>query len=113
MKRYQRIILGGALPWLWIGTAQAGGQDVPTDKVVTHRAAQALAPAFDPHVAAFAPLASDPRLPVWLPSQLELRKGSGLAVSRPIRVGEKDLRLGLAGPVLRKRNLGLAVELRF
>jgi hypothetical protein len=60
-----------------------------------------------------ASLARDRWLTVWLPSQLELRKGAGFAMSRPVRVGRTDLQLGVAGPVLRKKNLGLALEVRF
>ena len=118
MKRYQRLILASAIPWLWIGAAQAGNSDVPTQQVATPQAAQMLPFSL---AASTAPSASQTRekwlskkrISVWLPGQLELRKGAGLAMSRPIRVGRKDLELGVAGPVLRKKNLGLTLEVRF
>jgi hypothetical protein len=65
------------------------------------------------HTAASAPSARDKWLTVWLPRQLELHKGAGFAMSRPIRVGRTDLQLGVAGPVMRKKNLGLTLEVRF
>ena len=118
MKLYQRLILASAIPWLWIGAAQAGTSDVPTQQVAAPQAAQML-----PFDLAASAAPSPPRtrekwlskkkINVWLPSHLELRKGAGLAMSRPIRVGRKDLQLGVAGPVLRKKKLGLTVEVRF
>jgi len=53
------------------------------------------------------------RAPSWLPGDLEVRKGAGLSMSHPVHMGETDLELGVAGPVVRKRNLGLAFEVRF
>jgi hypothetical protein len=95
-----------------------------------HGAARAeeghLAPAaaVTPAGAAFTPFAMgapsvaahlDPAFhsPSWLPGDLEVRKGAGLAMSHPVHLGKADLELGVAGPVLRKRNLGLAFEVRF
>ena len=113
MKRYQRLILASAIPWIWIGAAHAGNSDVPTQQVATQQAAQMLPFELAAATSPSAYLARDKWLTVWLPGQLELRKGAGLAMSRPIRVGRKDLQLGVAGPVLRKKNLGLTLEVRF
>jgi len=113
LKRYQRLILGSAIPWIWIGAAHAGSSDVPTQQVATQRAAQMLPFELAAHAAPSASSARDKWLTVWLPSQLELHKGAGFAMSRPIRVGRTDLQLGVAGPVMRKKNLGLALEVRF
>jgi hypothetical protein len=113
LKRYQRLILGSAIPWLWIGAAHAGSSDVPAQPVVTQRAAQMLP--FELAVANGRPASLTPEqwLTLWLPSRVELRKGSGLAVTRPVRIGKSDVELGLAGPVMRKKNLGLTLEVRF
>ena len=113
MKRYQRLILGSALPWLWIGAAHAGSSDVPAQQVATQRAAQMLPFEFAARTAAPASLTPEQWLILWLPNRVELRKGAGFAMTRPVRVGKSDLQLGLAGPVMRKKNLGLTLEVRF
>jgi hypothetical protein len=113
VKRYQRLILGGAIPWIWIGAAHAGSSDVPTQQVATQRAAQMLPLEFAARTAPRGSVARDVWLSVWLSNQLELRKGAGFALSRPVRVGSTDLQLGVAGPEMRKKNLGLTLEVRF
>jgi hypothetical protein len=113
LKRYQRLILGSAIPWIWIGAAHAGSSDFPIQQVATQRAAQMLP--FELAVRTAPPNSLTPEqwLTLWLPNRVELRKGAGFAMTRPIRVGRSDLQLGVAGPVLRKKNLGLALEVRF
>jgi hypothetical protein len=113
LKRYQRLILGSAIPWIWIGAAHAGNSDVPTQQVATPRAAQMVPFELAVGTVSSTSLARDKWFTVWLPSQLELRKGAGFAMSRPVRVGRTDLELGVAGPVMRKKNLGLTLEVRF
>ena len=113
MKRYQQLILGSAIPWIWIGAAHAGSSDVSTQQVATQRVAQMLPFEMAALTAPSASLAADEWLALRLPRQLELRKGAGFAMSRPVRVGRTDLQLGVAGPVLRKKNLGLTLEVRF
>ena len=113
MKRYQRLILGSAIPWIWIGAAHAGSSDVPAQQVATQRAAQMLPFELAARTAPPTSLAADEWLELWLPDQLELRKGAGFAMSRPVRVGRKALQVGVAGPVMRKKNLGLTLEVPF
>lgn len=44
---------------------------------------------------------------------LHISKGSGLEYRRHLDLGERELVLGLKGPVMDKKALGLAVEVRF
>ena len=113
MKRHQRLILGSVIPWLWIGAAHAGSSDVPTQQVATQRAAQMLPFELAAHGTSTPPLTPEQWLTLWLPNRVELRKGAGLAMTRPVRVGNSNLQVGLAGPVMRKKNLGLTLEVRF
>jgi hypothetical protein len=113
VKRYKRLILGSAIPWLWIGAAHAGSTDVPTQQVATQRAALMLPFEVAAHRSTTVPLTPEQWLTLWLPNRVELRKGAGFAMTRPVRVGKSDLQLGLAGPVMRKKNLGLTLEVRF
>lgn len=113
MKRYQRLILGSAIPWLWIGAAHAGGSDVPAQQVVAQRAAQMLPFEFAASSAPPTSLTPEQWLTLWLPNRVEVRKGAGLAMTRPVRVGTSDLQVSVAGPVMRKKKLGLTLEVRF
>ncbi len=45
--------------------------------------------------------------------RIRLRKGAGLEVRREVSLGERDVVLGVKGPLLKKNRLGLAFELRF
>ncbi len=45
--------------------------------------------------------------------RIRLRKGAGLEVRREINLGERDIVLGVMGPLMKKKRLGLAFELRF
>lgn len=113
MKRYQWIVLGGAIPWIWIGAAQAGTAEISAQQTAAQGPALMLPLEFAAYSVPLTPRAADLWLSSWLPEQLEVRKGSGFAMTRPVRVGRTDLQLGLAGPVMRKKNLGLTVEVRF
>jgi len=113
VKRIQRLLLTAAIPWLWAGVAQAQDAGAASEAAATRHAAAMVPFAMASRGASLARVDSDPRLPLWLPEQLEIRKGAGLALSRPVRMGATDLRLGVAGPVVRKKNLGLSVEVRF
>ncbi len=45
--------------------------------------------------------------------RIRLRKGAGLEVRREINLGEREIVLGVKGPLMKKKRLGLAFELRF
>jgi hypothetical protein len=113
LKRIQRLCLAAAIPWLWAGAIHAEGPDAADEAASTAHAAAMIPLTLVSHGASLAGADTDPRLPPWLPEQLEVRKGAGLAFTRPVRMGATNLQLGVAGPVVRKRNLGLAVEVRF
>ena len=113
MKRHQRLILGSVIPWIWIGAAHAESSDAPAQTVAPQRVAQMLPFELAARGAPTAPLTPEQWLTLWLPNRVELRKGAGLAMTRPIRVGRSDLQVGVAGPVMRKKNLGLTLEVRF
>lgn len=113
MKRIQSLLLTAAIPWLWAGAAQAQDAGAASEAAAAPRAAAMVPFTLTSHGLSLARVDSDPRLPLWLPPQLEIRKGAGLALSRPVRMGATDLRVGVAGPVVRKKNLGLSVEVRF
>lgn len=113
MKRIQRVLLAATIPWLWAGAVCAEEAGATRETASAPRAAAMIPFTLLPHGASLAHVDADPRLPLWLPEQLEVRKGAGLAFTRPVRMGATDLQLGVAGPVVRKRNLGLAVEVRF
>lgn len=44
--------------------------------------------------------------------QLYLNK-SGIEVRRPVRLGEREVVLGLKGPLMKRKRLGFKLELRF
>ncbi|HEY5657549.1 MAG TPA: hypothetical protein VIY27_07140 [Myxococcota bacterium] len=113
MTRYQCLILASALPWICVGAAQAGSPNAPASFAEAPRAVEMLPLELAASSVPLAPVGLDLWLSVWLPPQVELRKGAGFAMTRPVRVGRTDLQLGVAGPVLRKKNLGLTVEVRF
>jgi hypothetical protein len=50
--------------------------------------------------------------PAWL-SAVQFDRKSGFAVRRSLAFGERDVILRLKGPVMKKKRLGLAVEIRF
>jgi hypothetical protein len=45
--------------------------------------------------------------------RIRLRKGAGLEMRHEISLGERDIVLGVKGPLMKKKRLGLAFELRF
>ena len=45
--------------------------------------------------------------------RIRLRKGAGLELRREISLGERVIVLGVKGPLMKKKRLGLAFELRF
>ncbi len=45
--------------------------------------------------------------------RIRLREGAGLELRREISLGERDIVFGVKGPLLKKKRLGLAFELRF
>jgi hypothetical protein len=50
--------------------------------------------------------------PEWL-SAVQIDRKSGFAVRRSFQLGERDMLFRLKGPVMKKKRLGLAVEIRF
>jgi hypothetical protein len=110
--RYQRLILMSVIPWFLAGAAHA---DAPGDlSELQASPTTSLTPwEYSPHTIAARRSLRVPRIPSWLPDGVEVRKGAGLALSRPVRWGDTDLKLGVAGPVIRKRNLGMSIEVRF
>ena len=50
--------------------------------------------------------------PAWM-NAVHIDKKSGFAVRRSLRLGEHDVILGVKGPILKKKRLGLSIELRF
>ena len=107
--RYQRLILMSMIPWFLAGAAHAGD---PGELQASP--AMAVTPwEYSPYTASAKRSLRDSRTLSWLPNNVEIRKGSGLALSRPVRWGDTDLELGVAGPVVHKRNLGMSIEVRF
>jgi len=113
LKRIWRVVLAAAIPWIWIGSAQAQSLGAASEPEDAQRPAVMIPLTFAPNGPSLTRVNARARLLLWLPDQVELRKGSGLAVSRPVRMGTTDLQLSVAGPLLRKKNFGLAVEVRF
>jgi hypothetical protein len=70
--------------------------------------------------ALMSPLASDPRELDDAPDEpfetgwhgLRLRKG-GVEVRRSLELGNRQMELGLRGPLLKRKRVGLKLELRF
>ena len=58
-------------------------------------------------------LDADERHPAWMGENVRYKKGVGFEYSREFKLGEKPLKLGVGGPILRKKGPGLSVELRF
>jgi len=113
--RYQRLILISGIPWLFVGAAHA---EAPGDPSEVRANSSSAATPLTPWEYSLRPISTtrslrDSRIPGWLPDNVELRKGAGLALTRPVRWGDTDLELGVAGPVVQKRNLGMAIEVRF
>ena len=63
-----------------------------------------------------AQLAERPRTPepepLLAPRTWRFRKG-GVEVRRQVQIGERDVELGVKGPLLKRKRLGLAFEVRF
>lgn len=53
-----------------------------------------------------------PNRPSWL-SAVEIDKKSGFAMRQPLHIGGHPVELGLKGPVMKRKRLGVAVEIRF
>lgn len=110
--RYQRLILMSVIPWFLAGAAHADTPGDPSDFRASPNIA--LTPwEYSPYTTAARRSLRVPRILSWLPDGVEVRKGAGLALSRPVRWGDTDLKLGVAGPVVQKRNLGMSIEVRF
>ena len=50
--------------------------------------------------------------PAWM-NAVHIDRKSGFEVRRSLRVGEHDVILGVKGPILKKKRLGLSIEFRF
>ena len=50
--------------------------------------------------------------PAWT-QQLRIAKKHGFELRQPVRLGEHDITLGLKGPVMKRKRLGLTFEVRF
>ncbi|MDH5306019.1 MAG: hypothetical protein OEW02_02440 [Myxococcales bacterium] len=107
------LIWASALSYLCLSGVHAEEGNLPVVEIVTPQAA-AFAPFdFTLPLAALAGVDRAPAPPLWLPAPLEIRKGAGFAMSRPVRMGETDLKLGVSGPIVHRKNLGVALEVRF
>jgi hypothetical protein len=51
--------------------------------------------------------------PAWLAHYVRLDKRSGFRYSRKLDVGDQEMSLRVKGPVVRKKRLGLSLEVRF
>ncbi len=49
----------------------------------------------------------------WVIENIRIQKGAGLGYSRPVEMNGRKLELGVKGPLMRRRNLGLTFEVRF
>ena len=49
----------------------------------------------------------------WLTSKIHIKKKAGLAYTRPLNFGQRDMVLSVQGPVIRKGRYGLGFEVRF
>lgn len=58
------------------------------------------------------PDVESPQRPSWL-EHVHIRKGAGLEVRRSMAIGHKPVVVGLKGPVMKRKRLGLALEVRF
>jgi len=112
MRKLPNLALMVLVAGLAAGPALAG-ESRPTPSAATTQPGAAFSPFDLGTPTAAARLDRTLRTPSWLPGDLEVRKGTGLSVSRPLQMGDTDLEFGVAGPVVRKRNLGLAFEVRF
>jgi hypothetical protein len=105
------------IKWLLVPLLLAGAPaqaDEPKKPEIETKRSHVLVGSKLPTARAESPLSQEvaPHRQAWL-AALEIDRKSGFAVRRSFQLGEREVVFGLKGPVMKKKRLGLALEIRF
>lgn len=110
MKSASSVYTGAFLTLgLLLGVGESAGADDDTAErqPKLRRSVEILADMDRPELEAPAPERS------WLLSNIHIKKKRGLEYTHVLRFNDRPLMLNVQGPVMRKRRLGLTLELRY